>query len=164
MKAIAATGVGTYGCLILVLAVLGACDSGTEPENVVQYRHSYIEELVESAAVDTVLLLVGTVGSLPGDIDTTTVYIDTALAEEGTLRLNVHVLGRTYDPDDRAFVDHRWSGDTLQVWCGFTPPYSWKSDLPPNKTSYPQPWFMPSRVDVQIPDGVAVRYVGRWYE
>lgn len=155
---------GRAAGLILLLAVLGACDSGTGPEPVEQYRHRYVVELAASSAADTVLLQVGTNISLPDNVDTTAVFLDIAPAEEGAVRLGVHVLGLTYDPDDRAVVDHRWRGDTLQVWCGFMTPQFWGPGRPLDKTSYPPPWFMPERIDVQLPAGAVIRYVGRWFE
>lgn len=80
------------------------------------------------------------------------------------LRLEIQVLGMTYDRNRLAVLDFRWAGDTLQVWCGYNQPRFWEPGSGTEKTSYPEPWFMPGRVDVKLPAEVGIRYLGRWFE
>lgn len=158
----ASVEIRVFLCL-LVLAAVG-CSSSDEPEHVISYSHNYSEELAIPVNEDTVLLLVGTDGNLPSNIDTTGVFVDTAFSEANIMRLNVQVVGSTYTREDRAIVEHRWRGDTLQVWVGYRPPWSWETSTGFEKTSYPPPWFMAKRIDVRLPEGTAVRYLGRWFE
>jgi hypothetical protein len=151
-------------CLLVSISALVGCGSTEEPEDVVTYNHDYSEEFAIPVEVDTVLLTVGTSGYLPNNVDTTSVFIDTANSVDEFLRFDIEVVGRTYVRDERAVVDYRWRGDTLQVWCGYSRPWSWKSDFSPEKTSYPNPWFMAKRVNVTLPEGATVRYLGRWFE
>ncbi len=149
--------------LVLAVALVG-CTTTEEPEPVPAYHHDYIKVLAVPVDTDTVLMMVGTSLSYSGNLDTTTVHIDTAPSEDELLRLEIQVLGMTYDRNRLAVLDYRWNGDTLQVWCGYHQPRSWEPGAGSEKTSYPEPWFMPGRVDVKLPAGVGVRYLGRWFE
>ena len=164
MKNIDAKYRATVLCLLVLVSVLVGCSSTEEPEDVITYEHDYNVEFAIPADVDTVLLTVGTSGYLPKNIDTTSVFIDAAYSVDELLRFDVDVVGRTYVREERAVVDYQWRGDTLQVWCGHAGPWSWKSNPGPEKTSYPPPWFMARRVNVSLPEGVSIRYLGRWFE
>jgi len=147
----------------LALAVAG-CSSTDEPEHVVSYDHDYHEEFAVQVVADTVQLLVGANYGLPSNVDTTTVFIDTAVSEPGILGLDLRVLGFSYAPDDRAITGYSWRGDTLRVWCGTTAPAYRGPVGGAEKTSYPPPWFVAQRVDVRLPEGTAIKYLGRWFE
>ena len=75
---------------LLALALAG-CSSTDGPVDVVSYGHDYEEELVLPVEAADVHLLVGTSGYLPSDVDTTTVFLDTAVSEPGILRLTIRV-------------------------------------------------------------------------
>jgi hypothetical protein len=151
------------GLTVLALATAG-CSDVDEPPSVRSYAHDYAQELTTVASVDTVRLRVGVDFWVPETVDTTRVFIDTASSPDDTLRLTLGIVGHSYGAHDRATVLAGWYGDTLSVWCGVMEP------LPPvagivgvgEKTSYPPPWFAATRVDVTLPAGVALEYLGRW--
>lgn len=149
---------------LLGVVLLAGCSTQEGPESVESYRHDYHADLAVAVAPDTVLLVVGTSGQLPGDLAATAVLINTAESADELLRLDLRVLGMTYDPYERATIDSRWRGDTLQVWCGHGPPRYWGPIVDYEKTSFVSPWFMPAQVGVTLPAGVHVRYLGRWFE
>lgn len=149
---------------LLGTVLLVGCSTQEGPEPVTAYRHDYHADLTVEAAPDTVLLLVGTSGQLPGDLTETAVLINTTDSADELLRLDLRVVGMTYEPYERATITSRWRGDTLQVWCGHGPARAWGPVVDAEKTSYVAPWFMPAQVGVTLPTGTTLRYLGRWFE
>lgn len=150
-------------CLLWVVVVLIGCDTETGPEIPPLYDQEYSEEFSVSTATDSVLVMVG-MPAICAAIGETRVYIDTEPSDDGFTRISLKIVGQTSGQNDRAIVAHRVLVDTLQVWCGLNATTSWEEGPAGEKTSPIQPWLMPERVDIAVPEHVDVRFLGYWYE
>ena len=142
------------------LAVVG-CSVSDGPSFSSLHRQDYIDEYAVSAESDSVLLIVGEYwyGDDPGQ---TGVFVSTEPSSDDTIRFRFHVIGETRERNDRAIIDHRWSGDTLRVSCSDHLPWEWEVVEEPSKTQPPTPWLLPERVDIMLPPRVDFRHIGLW--
>lgn len=148
---------------VVTLAALGCGSSeGLGPDPKPIHDRDFSQSAFISVAGDSALVLVGT--SLNGALKPARVYFDAIPSNPGRLHFNFHIVGETWVEDQPAVISSWWSGDTLRVWCAhgdmselqFGPGYS--------KTTPKTSWLVPDRVDIAIPTGVGVRFLGNWYE
>lgn len=146
----------------LLAMVAGGCDGTEGPDLPPLYDVAYSDQLSAPAAGDSIYVALCTgVGWAPNR--EVRVYLDTQPSGDENVRLDLHVVGRVYDRNARAVIEHRWGGDTLFVWCAEQSPATWSYEMGADKTSPVPAWLLADRVDVSVPAGIGFRYVGRWW-
>jgi len=140
---------------MLLGLVLGCSDD--DPASVKIYPRDYNTAYTVTPDTNPVVLEVLT-HWIPYGYDPPRVFIDTTPSEDEQIRMTINVVGEATEPNGTAEISHMWRGDTLSVWCASWTPQSWKSDSGLEKNQPLEPWFIPKRVDVQIPEGVDLEY------
>jgi hypothetical protein len=154
--------VGRVAGVTAAVMVVAGCNNSHIPKPPPYYNISYNEELTVAVPGDSVLVSIGT-ECKPGRDPGLSVYVDAQASDDGSARFNMHVVGFAYAQGQRAVINPTWAGDTLSIWCGAEEP-RWPQSLQcVEKDSPALPWFFPERVDIVVPSGVGVRYIGRWY-
>ena len=129
------------------------------------YEFAYDSELATLAPGDSVLLMLGTVShrfpsALDGDV-----YVNAQPSVDDSVRLDMHAFGwygtQQTGGEQIGTIDHRWAGDTLQVWFGLggIPPWTWGQ--PAEKCSPAPQQIDVSRVNLSLPEGVGLRVIHR---
>lgn len=143
----------------LALVVCG-CDAveGSRVTSVVS--RDYEEFLAVPAAADAVDVLLGTT-EYQGMDTPASGFVSTEPSPDASLKLRIRVVGVTLGAGRRAVIDSQCSGDTLRVWCGHDEPTIWEGTAESCvEDPWQQPYLIPRRMDIPLPAGVLVRYVG----